>query len=290
MKAIKHSIQINIHCIDGIQVWDHKRKNNDTSLRKLSKITAIVALSRNRNTESTGSSLPLQPTGSANSCQSQQDGSFRYKAAWDPDIENASSNTQTQEQSLLLETNLHPIRQTRSRSMSRSRSRQPLQQQQQHQQQHQHQQQQQQHQQHQHQQQHIYSPAFESKTFQVTIGLQRGDKFIVFAASAITIDGPVDDVQIKLPLSPVGMEDCLPKSLSQSQSQSQLQNAQGNWNIKPKHFKRDSARKFGLAKNAFIGATISIHNATCEYYYYYYYSIAKVERLICMGIVNCEPS
>jgi len=142
---------------------------------------------------------------------------------------------------------------------------------------------QQQQQQQQQQQHNSSSPAFESKTFQATIGLQRGDEFIVFAASAITIDGPVDDVQIKLPLSPVGMEDSMPKS------KSKLQNAQGNWNIKPKYFNRDSSRKFGLAKDAFIGATISIHNATCEYDFdddYYYYSIADVER----SIINCEPS
>eukprot|EP00979_Chaetoceros_neogracilis_P013250 scaffold3751_cov300-Chaetoceros_neogracile.AAC.1 len=108
------------------------------------------------------------------------------------------------------------------------------------------------------------SENFDSKSYQVTVGLQRGDEFIVIAASVLTINGPVDDAMIKLPLCPVGVG----KEAEIQAVQQRLRSGSGidgNWNLQPIFFHNDSARQFGLAKNAFLGATVSVHNPTCEY-------------------------
>lgn len=301
MKAVKHTIEITIQFIDGIQVWDHKRQPNN-SLKKLNKITAIVAISRNRKTTSTGSSLPLQPaSGKSNLSRSKTDASIRYMAPWDPSFQ--------EKLSILLKTNLHPLEESNSstvnsssssnssihnsasrprsrsrsksitRSLTKSLSKSKKQRQ-------------------------VTgqgkskdmgksnasSENFDSKSYQVTVGLQRGDEFIVIAASVLTINGPVDDAMIKLPLCPVGVG----KEAEIQAVQQRLRSGSGidgNWNLQPIFFHNDSARQFGLAKNAFLGATVSVHNPTCEYctaFNIYVYNTCFVMVCLFRGSAPCS--
>jgi len=200
MRAIKHTIEIKIEGIDGIQVWDNKR-NPGASLRKLNKISAIVSFSRNRRTQSTGSSLPLQPTGSQSTCGSK-DGSFRYMAKWDHELDEDQQQQQQQHQqqqqqqqqssTIVLETNLHPIKK---------------------------------------------SEFYESKTFEVLVGFNRAQEFIVFAAAILTVNATGNAIHMRLPLV---------------------------WKEKNICFIHDNARKFGLAKDACLHAQISVSNNTSE--------------------------
>lgn len=222
MKTVKHTVQIQIKSIDGIQVIDQKRDDR-TSLRRLNKINAIVSLTRNKHTVASGLSLPLAPTGHAYTAGSA-DGSFRYKAVWDED----------KSQSITTETNLHPTSEGKSRrSLSRSRSKKQslertlseLQ----------------------------SRSKFEAKSFDVTVGLQRQNEFIIFAESQIKIDGPVNNVPIRLSLRAKGP------------IMNNLENT-NTWNEKPLAFENDVERTFGLSYDACINATITVIDATCKYF------------------------
>lgn len=217
MKGLKHTIELKINSIEGIQVLDHKRDVSSNSLRKLNKISAIISMSRNKRTQTVGASMPLLPAVGVDSrCN---DNSFRYKAIWDE--KDATSQT------MKIETNLHPIKSSGEsrRGRSRSRTRAAA---------------------------HNPDQKYESKSFHLTVGLKRGEEFIIFASSAMKIDGPIQNVQIRLPLKPTG------PTIQDNMNEN-------TWYQQPLFFKQDSARKFGIAHDAYIGATISVNNATTFY-------------------------
>jgi len=217
MKGLKHTIELKINSIEGIQVLDHKRDVSSNSLRKLNKISAIISMSRNKRTQTVGASMPLLPAVGVDSrCN---DNSFRYKAIWD--------EKDVTSQTMKIETNLHPIKSSGEsrRGRSRSRTREAA---------------------------HNPDQKYESKSFHLTVGLKRGEEFIIFASSAMKIDGPIQNVQIRLPLKPTGPT-------------TQDNMNENTWYQQPLFFKQDSARKFGIAHDAYIGATISVNNATTFY-------------------------
>lgn len=213
MKVVRHTLQLQLKCIDGIQVWDSRRQEG-SSLCKLNKISAIASFTRNRKTKSTGSSLPLQPAGPVETCQ-RSDQSFRYKVFWDCDLK--------EEHTIVFETNLH-----RATSRKKMQSWSSL------------------------DQERLFLGAnggsfskdvYESKTFQIVIGLKRLDEFVVFAASALSIQGPFDSMDLSLPLRPFDRTGSSP--LNQNQQV---------------YFKQDPGRKFALAEDACLNLTVSVHN------------------------------
>lgn len=220
MKPIKHSLRIQIKCLDGIQVWDNKRQEG-SSLCKLNKVSAIVSVSRNRRTKSTGSSLPLQPAGTVETCQNV-DQSFRYKAFWDCDLK--------EEHTIVFDTNLHRHGKKHDKNLSRNNMNFAQQ-----------------------------EDTFESKTFQIVVGLKRADEFIVFAASALSIHGPVDSMDMNLPLRPVGV------SSPSSYDLQFLGSSPKHQALKPVYFSQDPSRKFCLAMDACLKVTVSVHNQISWY-------------------------
>lgn len=219
MKAVKHTLQLQLKSIDGIQVWDSRRQEGSSRLCKLNKISAIVSFTRNRKTKSTGPSLPLQPAGTVETCQ-RPDQSFRYKLFWDCDLK--------EEHTILFETNLHRSRKPsqswpaldRERALLLGTAGESS----------------------------AKDDCYESKTFEIIVGLKRSDEFIVFAASALSIDGPVDSVDLSLPL----------RSFA-------LTGSSANHRYKPQvYFKQDPGRKFALAEDACLNVTVSVHNQICK--------------------------
>ncbi len=186
MKAIKHNIEINIECLSGIEVWDGKRDDSSSrSSRKLNKITAILSFSRNKKIESTGLSLPLQPSRSPSN-----NGSLPYKAKWG------------KEKTIVLETNLHPIKKKQFPSAAAT---------------------------------------FDPKHYQIMVGLQRKDDFIILGSSMLTINGPVDYADIKLPLT------------------------HPNGHGTRQYFHDDNARGFSLGTDANILAHISVKTSASKF-------------------------
>lgn len=166
MKGLKHTIELKIKSIEGIQVLDQKRDGSSKPTKKLSKVTSIVSLSRNKWTESFGSSMPLTPA----THRQNADGSFRYKAAWDERDDKA--RTMTVDTKLHLQKKSKEGRRGKSRSRIRSVD-------------------------------DALHEEFEAKEFHMIVGLQRKEEFILLASSSIKI-GPIKTIRVRLPLSIVG--------------------------------------------------------------------------------------
>lgn len=215
MNVVRHTLRLQLKSIDGIQVVDSRRQEG-SSLYKLNKISAIVSFTRNKKTKSTGSSLPLQPAGTVEMCR-HPNGSFRYKVFWDCDLKD--------EHTVVFETNLH-----RSKKNVL-------------------------------QQQRLFLEAagassskdvYESKTFQIIIGLKRADEFIVFAVSALSIHGPVDSMDLSLPLRDYAVTGSSPPI---------------HYDKPQVYFKQDPGRKFSLAEDACLNLTVSVHNINKDVVY-----------------------
>lgn len=96
---------------------------------------------------------------------------------------------------------------------------------------------------------------FEAKTFEVMFGLERKSEFLVFAASVLTINSVADNVRIQLPLYPVG----------KASRANRGPGSNHNLEIAPISFVNDTARKFGLARDASVLAVISVSASTSEF-------------------------
>ncbi len=234
MKGIRHWIEIHVKRLDGIHVYDDKRKPGH-SVRTLKKISAIASFSRNRRTESTDLSLPLIPTGGEET--QNKDGSLIYFAKWNcrPSKIDDDSNSSTsmisgdppQAEPILLETNLHP-----KKKKKKNREVDEL-------------------------------APFEAKDFEIFVGMRRQDEFIVFGASILTINAAVDCVNMKLPLYPLGK----PKKKGETNSDGNESNSSGSnaVNVEPIHFDDDDGRKFALAIDAHLTVSISVADTASKF-------------------------
>ena len=168
MKSIKHWIEIQVHSLDGILVYDGKKKSVN-SVRRLNKVSAIASFSRNRKTESTHPSLPVQPTGKEDT--KNKDGSYRYIARWNTDEFDDTRSRRSyfddediaDAEPVLLETNLHPRKKEKRKRRSRRNNNDDIDE---------------------------LAP-YEPKDFDIFVGMKRQDEFIVFGTSKITITFPI---------------------------------------------------------------------------------------------------
>jgi hypothetical protein len=207
MKTIKHNIEVNIQSISGIEVWDGKRddySSSRSSRRKLNKITAILSFSRNKKTASTGSSLPLQPAGIeiGNDNNGNGYGSL-YKAKWEHEHEHEHEKKSSSTCSMNT-----IVFETNLHPVKKNAG---------------------------------IIAAFEPKHFQIMVGLQRKEDFIILGASLLTINDPVDYADIILPLRH-------PNTRNGTQQYFHNDNANAS----------ASARGFSLASDARIVARISV--------------------------------
>ncbi len=233
MKGIRHWIEIHVKRLDGIHVYDDKRKPG-SSVRTLKKISAIASFSRNRRTESTDASLPLIPTGGEET--QNKDGSLVYYAKWNcrPSKIDDDSNSSTsmisgdppQAEPILLETNLHPKKKKKTRENDEN-------------------------------------APFEAKDFEIFVGMRRQDEFLVFGASILTINAAVDCVNMKLPLCPLGKPKKKDKTDNDDgESSSSKSDAV---DVEPIHFDDDEGRKFALASDAHLIVSISVADTASKF-------------------------
>jgi len=240
MKSIKHWIEIQVHSLDGILVYDGKRKSGN-SVRRLNKVSAIASFSRNRKTESTHPSLPVQPTGKENT--QNKDGSYRYIARWNTDEFDDTRSRRSyfddediaDAEPVLLETNLHPRKKEKRNRHSRRNNNDDIDE---------------------------LAP-YEPKDFDIFVGMKRQDEFIVFGTSKITINATVDEADIRLPLYPMG---------EQKKVKHDDNSKVSDYEVEPIHFDNDVTRKFALAKDAYLTATISVSDTAS-------YCIRKMNQL-----------
>jgi len=103
---------------------------------------------------------------------------------------------------------------------------------------------------------------FEMKTFEVVVGLKRGNFTTVLGVSILNVNGPTRIKEFKMPLVPMGMEDMKESNNDdQTVGVSSFIDTGGSgspWEAEPIHFGDDFGRKFNIAKNASVRVKIEV--------------------------------
>ena len=182
--------------------------------QQLNKISVVASFSRNRTTETTLPSRPIIPSKNDRVTVQRNRGGLRYRTLWD--------NTRKDEsiRSILDDDDLGNIlletnlHPTIKYGMN----------------------------------------TFETKTYEVVIGLRRGDNTIVLAVSVFNVNGPTKgEIDMDLPLFPMESED-----MDEHSSHSKSSNRGEVRNMERVYFDEDEARKYAVAQNAILKVKIEI--------------------------------
>jgi hypothetical protein len=126
---------------------------------------------------------------------------------------------------------------------------------------------------------------FDAKTYEVVIGLKRGQETIALAVSVLNIYGPTNgSIELELPLCPMGnteymqrqpsIEDLDDDGMSVGASsfvRSTTKNPKSTtsennaWDMEPIYFDEDTERSYLLARNASMKVNIEIMDSRCKY-------------------------
>ena len=116
-----------------------------------------------------------------------------------------------------------------------------------------------------------FDTRFEPKEFEIVVGLMRGDSTTVLGVSVLSVYGPQEEIEMDLPLFPLGFEEAQPlddgdESVGVSSFTRDRANELGvAWDLERIRFDDDLARGFVLAKNASFKVRIEVVDTVSKY-------------------------
>ena len=113
--------------------------------------------------------------------------------------------------------------------------------------------------------------SLEPKEYEVIVGLKRGESTVVLGASVLHVYGPQREVEMELPLCPIGFEEVQEvRQSDESVGVSSFTRDRANelgvaWDVDHVEFEDDRARGYVLAKNANFKIRIEVIDTMSEF-------------------------
>ena len=119
-----------------------------------------------------------------------------------------------------------------------------------------------------------FDTRLEPKEFEIVVGLMRGDSTMVLGVSVLSVHGPQEEIEMDLPLLPLGFEEAQPlddgdESVGgvSSYTRDRANELGIAWDVERMRFDDDLARGYVLAKNASLKVRIEVLDTISKYPY-----------------------
>jgi len=104
------------------------------------------------------------------------------------------------------------------------------------------------------------SKQFKNKTYDVVVGLKRGDSTTVLALSVLHIDGPMQG-QIELPLYPIGVDVKDDNNVSDNGGILRNRKSEHIFDMEPVTCEGDNGRLYKLTKSACLKVNVEVFDS-----------------------------